>query len=782
MLKTKKAQKLLDPMINHLNKLSEMLAKNNDETTEISLKKSALIEGFNRLIKIMFDEFSHYSNDEVADIQTMKSNIIQSFDELFSKEFHEENMMKIFIDKFKSVLKIQEKLESLEMKRQIQVLHDYIKDMGEAQQIEHYLNIKELAVKLLEMFQLLLEYGKNLISELLKDKIILCIHQLYVSFKMLSNLVKEQHKLKLPIFHTKKYLCNRICVCLDKINEILDAPNPTIDDENAEKFNHFVHKMDLALDLITELTGKNQKEQIIHCTELWPAIEDVFSYAMSIAQVCQPENFEEITNICQVIITEYENLKNQLSSEPREIALNGLFIKTTTDALYRLERQINISVLTLVKNVFSDPFCALAKIIDMCGSSLSPEIRSSTDITADIEHFDGISDEIMQIGFYAMACCRDINRVSKIKNIMANLESIELELIPTITMFYLNPQNEELRTGAKLLTDQWQKDVREFRTTVEVIIDPAAFSQVVLDDLEERVRKMNYCLDHRIPIISQDVKTFVLRACTLAMQITLTINDIGEEKINKQTLMMIRELKAAVYEASAAEKRFRSIIMTDPEQLRVIKRCELLINVVRRLQPALVTVMNDWDLENSVELSTQNNYNSSRSKNELSFIKTPYTIKNFKLPISIQTPNIEAKTPLQRSCLIPYIKQGRTMRLERSILYRNPPLSIDNKSSRINNRNLSCVRQHLFSRNSSIASQCQEIDWTNVSYDLTCILSELSVESSKIDEINSVNEINSSTIGGGGDAPSTIETPQRIADIQQLDKIIDKLQKYNVNK
>lgn len=365
---------------------------------------------------------------------------------------------------------------------------------------------------------------------------------------------------------------------------------------------------------------------------------------------------------------------------------------------------------------------------------------------------------------------------------MANLESIELELIPTVTMFYLNPQNEELRTGAKLLTDQWQKDVREFRTTVEVIIDPAAFSQVVLDDLEERVRKMNYCLDHRIPIISQDVKTFVLRACTLAMQITLTINDIGEEKINKQTLMMIRELKAAVYEASAAEKRFRSIIMTDPEQLRVIKRCELLINVVRRLQPALVTVMNDWDLENSVEVSTQNNYNSSRFKNELSFIKTPYTIKNFKLPISIQTPNIEAKTPLQRSCLIPYIKQGRTMRLERSILYRNPPLSIDNKSSRINNRNLSYVRQHLFSRNSSIASQCQEIDWTNVSYDITCILSELSIESSKIDEINSINEINSSKIGGGGDAPSTIETPQRIADIQQLDKIIDKLQKYNVNK
>ncbi|KAK0161444.1 hypothetical protein PV327_009914 [Microctonus hyperodae] len=364
---------------------------------------------------------------------------------------------------------------------------------------------------------------------------------------------------------------------------------------------------------------------------------------------------------------------------------------------------------------------------------------------------------------------------------MANLESIELELMPTVTMFYLNPQNEELRTGAKLLTDQWQKDVREFRTTVEVIIDPAAFSQVVLDDLDERVRKMNYCLDHRIPIISQDIKTFVLRACTLAMQITLTINDIGEEKINKQTLMMIRELKAAVYEASAAEKRFRSIIMTDPEQLRVIKRCELLINVVRRLQPALVTVMNDWDLENSVEVSTQNDYNSSGSKNELSIIKTPYTVKHFKLPISIQTPNIEAKTPLQRSCLIPYIKQGRTMRLERSIMYRNPPLSIDNKS-RIINRNLSCVRQHLFSRNSSIASQSQEIDWTNVSYDLTCILSELSVDSIKIDDINSVNEINSSAIGGGGDAPSTIETPQRIADIQQLDKRIDKLQKFNVNK
>lgn len=39
---------------------------------------------------------------------------------------------------------------------------------------------------------------------------------------------------------------------------------------------------------------------------------------------------------------------------------------------------------------------------------------------------------------------------------------------------------------------------------------------------------------------------------------------------------------------------------TEPQQLRVIKRCELIFNVVERLQPVLSTIMNSMTHEKSV--------------------------------------------------------------------------------------------------------------------------------------------------------------------------------------
>lgn len=49
---------------------------------------------------------------------------------------------------------------------------------------------------------------------------------------------------------------------------------------------------------------------------------------------------------------------------------------------------------------------------------------------------------------------------------------------------------------------------------------------------------------------------------------------------------------SAICEADAASKSLLVENATDSQQLRVIKRCELVLNVVKRLQPALVTVMN----------------------------------------------------------------------------------------------------------------------------------------------------------------------------------------------
>ena len=161
--------------------------------------------------------------------------------------------------------------------------------------------------------------------------------------------------------------------------------------------------------MITNLSNKSQKEQIEECTDLWLGIEDVFAHAMSIAQVCQPYSFKAISGSCQTILTEYENLKTQLQSDPPDPTMNNLYMNTLTDALYRLERKINVSVLTLVMEVFSYPFTALKKLVNICGSSLSASNRTKNDLNSAIEEFDQLTDKSMQIGKFAIACSRDKN-------------------------------------------------------------------------------------------------------------------------------------------------------------------------------------------------------------------------------------------------------------------------------------------------------------------------------------------------------------------------------------
>lgn len=55
----------------------------------------------------------------------------------------------------------------------------------------------------------------------------------------------------------------------------------------------------------------------------------------------------------------------------------------------------------------------------------------------------------------------------------------------------------------------------------------------------------------------------------------------------------------AIFEANAASKTLLVENATEPQQLRVIKRCELILNVVQRLQPALSTIMNNTMHEKS---------------------------------------------------------------------------------------------------------------------------------------------------------------------------------------
>ncbi|XP_054004273.1 uncharacterized protein LOC128890089 isoform X1 [Hylaeus anthracinus] len=841
-VKTKEIKGILIPIEEQVNKLRELIKNNSPCTKDVVSKKSTLFER----LECLGEKFEALSKEDINDYEEMESRIANIVEELCSLEYVNEMIKNVdkqlaeqilfnVLEKFKLALEALEKLECLPLKQRLMDCMDYIYEMGQANEIEHYQNIKELGTSILELLGPLQIYRKSLTSHVLAEKITLYSCQLCTAFKLLVQLVQEQHQLNAHIYNCKKYVCERLCFCLKMIIEVLDVPDPLPEDEISERENHFVYRMDLVLDILLDMPNKSQEELIPECEQLWLRIEDVFSYAMAIAQVCKPCNFKAITGTCQSIISEYENLKYQLTTESSDSALNNLFMNSLNDALYRLERKINVSVLNLVMEVFSDPFNALRKLVTICGNSLTAKNRSKSDLSNAIEEFDQVIDKSMQIGLFAVASCKDRNRINQIRNCLASLESLETELITAITTFYLHPESKEMRANVKLLTVQWQLEANKLQDAINLIMDSAAYCEVVLDDLQERISIMSNCLDNREPVTQTQVQSVVLRSLSLSRQISTTINDIGSDIIEKQTIMMVRELKAAICEADAASKKLLTDNATEPQQLRVIKRCELILNVVKRLHPALVGIMNNTSLMNtnygkngkgqgdsihdvsSRLASTIYGSCYGHHQKPLTYIRTPYTVNNYKSPLSIQTANSVSRTEQNLSCLIPYIKKGREMRTERSVMYKTPrkPDPVDQSSVdiRLESRNLTNIRQHLFSRD-SMSSQ-EDTYLSEESMNLTDILEKfvtscttLNASTSKSkhekSQSNTPDSSNKKSVThlteplvqcmqtqpgiiahkmdqcssiGGGDAPSIVEVSKNYNDGQRLEHSTEVTQK-----
>ncbi|XP_043497285.1 serendipity locus protein alpha-like isoform X2 [Polistes fuscatus] len=842
-LKTKRMQKILDPIEIQINNLKHSIGDSKAGQSDVLNIKSVFCDQ----LRILGEKFENLSKDDITDYQEMKTKIVNTIEEfclsneIVTNEWVEninshmsKDAIETLLEKFIMALKALENLECLPLKQRLQDCYDYVREMSTENEIEDFLNIKELGTSILEVLGPLQKYRKSLISNFLSERIALYAFQIHTTFSMLAQLVQEQHHLNASIYNCKKYICERISICFKSILEVLEAPNPSPEDETMEKENHFVYRMDLVLDIIAEMSTKTQDQQILECTELWWGIEDIFSHAMSIAQMCKPENFEAISAACRSIMGEYENLKSQLCSETFDPSVNNLFMNTLNDALYRLERKVNISVLMLVMEVFSDPFNALRKLVMTCGSTLTAKKRSKNDLHSAIEDFDQLTDKAMLIGIFANACCRDVERVNKIRNCLASIELLEGELIAAITTFYLHPDNKEFRATVKLLTSQWQLEMNKLHNTVNLIIDSAAYCQVVLDDLQERIRLMSDCFDNREVVTQQQVQSIVLRAVSLSSQLTVTVNDIGSDNIDRQTIMMIRELKAAIFETDASAKKLLVENATEPQQLRVIKRCELILNVIKRLQPALVNVMNNSMLMNtnygkasmgqgdmlhnsSINYSTTA-YGLSQEEKTLTYIRTPYTVQNYKPPLSIQPANSVPRTQANLSSLIPYIKAGRIIRTEQTIIFKTPQkmekyIEKQSMHRKLKSRHLSNVRQHLFSRESFM--QQSEINFSSETIDLTDILEKVTKLSetltssllisrnAKMEYVNlpdkkkiesltdelcnikvctmkSFQDLNQpvvketleeSSIIGGGDAPS-IET-EKYEEVQRLEKKLE---------
>lgn len=86
----------------------------------------------------------------------------------------------------------------------------------------------------------------------------------------------------------------------------------------------------------------------------------------------------------------------------------NLFVDVCNDKLCILERRINITVLKLCLNVFSDYKSSLERLHVFC---LSDSEKTETDIDNLVAEFDLHVDRLMQIGFFAVACSTNTSSI-----------------------------------------------------------------------------------------------------------------------------------------------------------------------------------------------------------------------------------------------------------------------------------------------------------------------------------------------------------------------------------
>ncbi|XP_044736093.1 serendipity locus protein alpha-like [Chrysoperla carnea] len=475
---------------------------------------------------------------------------------------------------------------------------------------------------------------------------LLIIHQIEVCLEILLNVLSNEREADILLKESRKYVLNRLVWCLN----FFSNPANHLFNEQPQP-GSFMQLMDNALDIIYEIDMETKQDKCFETLNISKAyIEELLSHAMSIAQITLPEECINIKAGSQKVLNEFEQLNFECRTEKRNIPLCNLLVDSVSDALCNLEQRVNVGVLKLLLEVFKNYDEHLLNLKDYCVSSTKVP-RSADDLDDLIISFDLQIDRIMHVGLFAVACSTNKYRVLKMRSCLASLESLESELIPAITTYYLE-QTIETKTHAEVLIKHWYDMVNTLQDLIHLIVDPIAFTQVVLnsckDDLEKFESEKNNCT-HKC---SSDLDEICYKCTLLIRHLNLCIPEIYENIPNniKDQKRLISDL---LHECKCAKKALLDENSLNPASdicyQRIIKRFRILMKYLKKFHASLS------DSEEMKQIASETIPKLSRTKID-NILQTEVKPENSKTV----------------GALALLMLRGEILRKERSILYQTP--------------------------------------------------------------------------------------------------------------
>ncbi|KAK5650528.1 hypothetical protein RI129_001557 [Pyrocoelia pectoralis] len=309
-------------------------------------------------------------------------------------------------------------------------------------------------------------------------------------------------------------------------------------------------------------------------------VENILSFALSIAQVGYSDDNQIITAACRTVLNSLNNVKVEINKEEVNLDMFKLTIEMYSNSLCALEAKVNVAVLNLCLRIFSNYQDLIENLYDAC---LNFNSHSSETLEDLISEFDLQMDRIFQIGLFSLACSSMNKRSLNLRIVMLHLQFLEIELVPSfVSMTTSNASHR--KKYANIFKKCWCTYVKKLRHTVHNVIEPEAYCKLIYEELKQSAEKIWNHISSGLLIEKNMVDPFLLYSNELGKMIKTSINSLNELK--DITLNKLSVIYNVVQELTVAKKNFlekTSNYTTDEINLKVFKRCKVLVAAVKEL-------------------------------------------------------------------------------------------------------------------------------------------------------------------------------------------------------
>ena len=313
---------------------------------------------------------------------------------------------------------------------------------------------------------------------------------------------------------------------------------PTESSNNGE----FLTKMDKVFTII------DSSDDGLDLEELDELATWLIKHSLTVAKASNKDDEEEITRVCQKILSEVNILKAEGRTQ-----LSGL-----GNYFELLEQNVNGSLLRLV--ISSMPAAGLP--LDTLLTSVLRSVtdiadRLSDDLTDQIKDLDSQTDKMFQLCHLCVYCTSDAEKAQKIRSIGRMLEMLETDLVPAILQLYFSPTDPGAKAFVKTIRQMWKSLTEELASVILSIVDPTAFSVILLQEMTSIAKAF------RNDLYSQDsehVQLLTNRLLAMAEAgVDLAWKDLGDKSSQPQIQPLAEghplvSAERSIWEVRAASK------------------------------------------------------------------------------------------------------------------------------------------------------------------------------------------------------------------------------------